>query len=54
MVNGQLFKFKYPEIVADHYRYRGTVDNHNASRHDGGKKSQIGLDSAWEKTWWPI
>ena len=54
MGNGDLVKFKYPVIVDDHYRYRGSVSNHILLRHDGGTKSQIGLDSAWEKTCWPI
>ena len=42
MVNGEVLKFNYLEIVADHYRYMGAMDNHNALRHDGGTKSQIG------------
>ena len=32
VVNGEVFKFKYPEVVADHYRYIGEVENHNALR----------------------
>ena len=36
MVNGEVVEFKYPHIVADHYRYRGVVDNNNSLRHDGG------------------
>ena len=43
MVNGEIFKFKYPDVVAAYYRYRGAVENHIASRHDGGTKYQIGL-----------
>ena len=27
MVNGEVVKFKYPEIVADHYKYREALDN---------------------------
>ena len=42
MVNGEVVKFKYPEIVADHYIYRGEVDN------------QISLESVWGTTWWSI
>ena len=45
MVNGEAVKFKYPEVVADHYRYRGMVDNYNALRHDGGTKYQFSLES---------
>ena len=54
MVNGEVVKFKYPEVVADHYRYRETVENHNDLRHYEGTKSQIGLESSWGTTWWPI
>ena len=54
IVNGEIFKFKYPEVVADHYRYRGALENHNVLRHDGGTKYQFGLDSKWGTTWWPI
>ena len=39
MVNGEIVKFNYPEVVAYHYRYRGEVENHNALRHDDGTKS---------------
>ena len=54
MVNGEVFKFKYPEVVYDHYRYRESVYNHNSLSHDVGTKFQIGLESAWVTTWWPI
>ena len=43
MMNGEVVNFKYPEVVADHQKYRVTVYKHNALRHDGGTKSQIGL-----------
>ena len=43
MMNGEIVKFKYHEVVANHYRYRGAVENHNALRHDGGTKPQFGL-----------
>ena len=46
MVNGEVVKFKYPEVVADHYRYRGGVENHLLLRHDDRTKSHIGLESA--------
>ena len=51
MVNGEIVKFKYPEVVANHYRYRGAVDNHNALRHDVRTKYQIALESTWGTTW---
>ena len=53
MVNGEVFKFKYPTIVADNYRYRGTVENHNSLSHDNGTKSQIGPGSAGGTTCYP-
>ena len=27
MLNGEIVKLKYPEVVADHYRYREEVEN---------------------------
>ena len=39
MVNGEVVKFKYTEVVADNYIYRGAVDKYNALRHYGGTKS---------------
>ena len=53
-MNGEVVKFKYPEVVADHYRYRGEVENHNELRHNGGNKYKIGLESKRGTTWWPI
>ena len=41
MVNGEVVKFKYPEFVADHYRYRGAVENHNTLRYDDRTKYQF-------------
>ena len=35
IVNKEALKFKYPEVVTDHYIYRGLLENPNASRHDG-------------------
>ena len=45
IVNGELVKFNYTVIVADKYRYRHTVDNHNELRHYGGTNYQIFLES---------
>ena len=46
IVNREALKFKYPEVVTDHYIYRGVLVNPNTSRHDGRTKYQIGLESA--------
>ena len=55
MVNGELVKFKYPEVVADHFRHKGVgVENHNYLRRDGGNKYQICFESVWGTTWLPI
>ena len=54
IVNGEVVKFKYPEVVSDHYMYRGAVYDHNSLRHDGGNKSQFGLESKLGTTWGPI
>ena len=40
MVNEEVVKFNYPEVVADYYRYREAAENQNVLRHDGGTKSQ--------------
>ena len=54
VVSGEVINFNYPEVVADNYRYKVAVDNHNALRHYGGIKYQIDLDIALRTTWWPI
>ena len=35
----EVVKFKYTEVVADNYIYRGAVENCNALRNDGRTKS---------------
>ena len=54
MMNGEVVNFNFLELVADHYIYRGEVDNHNYLSIDGKTKSQIGLKSVQGKTWCPI
>ena len=54
MVNGEVLKFKDPEVVADHYRYKGAVENKNALTNYGGTKYQFGLESKRGTTCWPI
>lgn len=39
-------RFKYKEIIANHYRYRGAVDEHNAERHDEGSGARLSLESS--------
>ena len=47
MVNVEVLKLNYPEVVADNYRYRDAVENHSSLERYGEIKSQIGLDIAW-------
>ena len=51
---GGVVKFKYNEVVADHYRYMGKSEKHNDLRHDGGTKTQSGFEISCETTWWLI
>jgi hypothetical protein len=41
-------EFLYPEVIANHYKYRGMVDSHNAKRH-----SPISLETTWATKSWP-
>ena len=41
-------EFKYPEVVFNHYHYRGMIDNHNSLR-----KHPISLEETWMTTRWP-
>ena len=54
MLNGEVLKFKYPEVVSDHYRYRWAVENQNEHSNDGVTKYQICLYSSQITTWWNI
>ena len=47
-------EFQYPEVVANHYTYRGSVDDHNNKRQDGGTKQGLSLESTWSTFRWPI
>jgi hypothetical protein len=40
-------KFRYPEVVANHYHYRHMVDDHNARRH-----APISLEETWATSTW--
>ena len=54
VANGTRKRLNHPEVVSDPYKYRGSVDNHNALSHYGKTESQIGLYIAWGTTWYPI
>ena len=42
-----MMEFKYPEVISNHYKYRGAVDSHNAKRH-----APIGLETTWATKKW--
>lgn len=52
IATGHATSFKYKEVIANHYRYRGAVDEHNAKRHDGGIGDGIGLEASWGTSRW--
>ena len=41
-------RFKYPEVIHNHFQYRHAVDDHNAKRH-----SPISIEVVWATKWWP-
>jgi hypothetical protein len=45
-------EFKYKEVIGNHYRYRGAVDEHNSKRHDGGTGAGISLERSWKTMRW--
>ena len=51
--NGGATIFKYNVVVANHYDYRDSVDNHNSKRHDCGTKQGLSLEETWRTTRWP-
>lgn len=46
--------FRYPEVVGNHYSYRGCVDDHNNKRQDGGSKQGLAIETTWVTRRWPI
>jgi hypothetical protein len=45
--NGDVKTFQYPEVIANHFRYRHMVDDHNSKRH-----SPISLEVVWATKEW--
>lgn len=45
-------EFKYKEVIGNHFRYRGAVDEHNSKRHDGGGGAGISLERSWRTMRW--
>lgn len=41
-------KFKYTEIIYNHFKYRHAVDDHNNKRHQ-----PISFEEIWATKWWP-
>jgi Transposase IS4 len=40
-------EFQYPELISNHYKYRGLVDSHNAQR-----QAPISLEETWATKSW--
>ena len=49
---GATKRFKYTEVIANHFQYRGAVDNHNGKRHDCGSKNGLSIESTWTTNRW--
>jgi Transposase IS4 len=49
-VNNQMqrFEYEYTEVFANHYKYRGIIDTHNALRH-----KPISIEETWATKSWP-
>ena len=52
--NGERSVFKYREVIANHFDYRGAVDFHNSKRHDCGTKHGLSLEETWRTTNWTV
>ena len=44
--------FRYKEVVANHYLFRGSVDAHNRWRHDGGANQGLSVEETWDTKRW--
>ena len=45
-------RFKYTEVVGNHFTYRGAVDDHNSKRHDCGTKNGLSIERSWSTNQW--
>ena len=52
IVDGNRITFSYNNVVGNHYKFRGAVDEHNAKRHDGGTNHGLSLEETWQTTRW--
>ena len=52
-VDNDVREFYHSEVVANHYKYRDSVDAHNAKRHDCGTKDGLSIESTWKTNYWP-
>jgi len=50
---GEKTTFKYTEVIANHYKYRGAVDEHNNRQHDAGGLG-VSIESTWQTQRWAI
>ena len=52
--NGERKTFKYTEVIANHFDFRGAVDFHNSKRHDCGTKHGLSIEETWRTTNWTL
>ena len=52
--NDETGNFKYTEVIANHFDFRGAVDFHNSKRHDCGTKHGLSLEETWRTTNWTL
>ena len=45
--------FQYTEVIANHYKFHGTVHDHNNHQHDSGG-TVISIKDTWRTTKWEI
>lgn len=47
--NDEVITFQYPEVIANHFKYRHIVDDHNAKRHAPISIEVVWATKQWEK-----
>ena len=45
-------RFKYTEVIGNHFAYRGAVDDHNSKCHDCGTKNGLCIEDSWSTNRW--
>lgn len=52
--NVEATKFKYTEIIANHFVFCAAVDFHNSKRHDCATKHGLSLEETWRTKNWAL